>query len=110
MAAMSSETPLTISSTGTRAVTISSDDVIVPTVPAVQIESSVADDPGFSTVEHVESSVTPRSTTSSDIELLEAREEAARLAREASEARLRVLEAGSRSRRSSGAAPSSSRI
>ena len=52
---MSSETPLTISSTGIRAVTISSDDVIVPTVPVVQIESSIVNDPGFSTIEHVES-------------------------------------------------------
>ena len=54
-----------------------------------------------STIEHIVSSTSPRSTSSDDIALLEAREEAARLALEASEARLRLLEARARSRRAS---------
>ena len=79
--------PLTISSSYPDHVTISSE------VPPMDIMES--------TIEHIASSTSPRSTSSDDIALLEAREEAARLALEASEARLRLLEARARSRRAS---------
>ena len=69
------ETPLTISSSGLQAVTISSDGGPVIAAPVVQVDSSIAEGGAPSTIEHIQSSDTPRSSASSDLALLEAREE-----------------------------------
>ena len=93
------ETPLTISFSGLQAVTMSSDEDSVVAAPVVQIDSSIAKGGVSSTIEQIQSSYIPRPWASSELALLGAREEAARLAQEALGAWLRILKARASSRR-----------